>query len=149
MNTPLPPRRGQGLSSTVRRLGTYWALMISRPSSLTQRTYGVSFSVANFLASSSEACGLPSGPLAIRVSFCPVRWATLAGKAGASTAEPRRYRGRSYAVRNVRAGPARYGRVQGDHPVGRRRTWPIAGGRDRPGIPTGQGRPVRSRQGRL
>ena len=51
---------------------------------------------------------------------------------------------RSYAVRNVCAGPARYGRVQGDHPLGRRRSWPVAGGRNRPGISTGQGRPVRS-----
>src|SRR3954465_15353983 len=53
-NTALPPRRAQGFSSTVRRLRTYKAGMISRPSSLIQRVYGVSFSLANFFARSSE-----------------------------------------------------------------------------------------------
>jgi len=37
MYTPEPPRRAQGLSSTVCRLGTYVELIRSSPSLFTQR----------------------------------------------------------------------------------------------------------------
>src|SRR5215510_13586771 len=85
MKTPAPPRRGQGLSSTVRRFATYCAPMMSSPSPRTQRKYGVSFSVANFLANSSETVGLLVGPLAIQCSLRAGFEATLAGKALRST----------------------------------------------------------------
>src|SRR5262245_38971612 len=52
MNTPLPALRAQGFKSTVRRFGTYCALMTSSPSPRTKRRYGESFSVLNLSASS-------------------------------------------------------------------------------------------------
>src|SRR5262245_24186270 len=90
MKTPAAARRGHGLSSTVRRFATYCALLMSSPSPRTHRRYGVSFSVANFLASSSETVGLLT-ILGFLLGFllgsrCAEIGATLAGNAGASTA---------------------------------------------------------------
>src|SRR3954452_12834370 len=63
MNTPRPPRRSHGFSSTGLSSGTQWAAMMSSPSSATQRVYGESFSVANFAASwSLTIASLAIGP---------------------------------------------------------------------------------------
>src|SRR5262245_2417866 len=102
--------------------------MTSSPSPRTQRRYGVSFSVANFLARSSETVGLvvPGVPV-IRGSHCAQIDATLTGKGGGSTAAgPARPTaiGRAAkwadrpteqndAVRPVRPGPARNGWIEG------------------------------------
>src|SRR5262245_52619050 len=81
MNTPRPPRRAQGFSSTVCRFGTYSELMMSSPSLLTQRVYGVSFSVANFFANSSETTAF----LAMLGSFNDSRHAAHGDQPGSST----------------------------------------------------------------
>src|SRR3981081_3971850 len=106
--------------------------MTSSPSPRTQRRYGVSFSVANFLANSSETVGPVPEPalalLTIRGSLWALVGATLVGTARAST--PRQQepddKGSGDAVRHVRSGAACHGRLQGDHPVGQGRARPVA-----------------------
>src|SRR5262249_2858821 len=141
MNTPRPPRRIHGFSSTVCRLETYCALMISSPSSRTQRRYGVSFSVANFLARSSETVGL----WAIRSSLRPHFGATLVSGACASTAGRPRIRSEPYAFRHVRTGAARHGGLEGNQPLGAGRALAAPGRRDRSGVYARQGRADRRR----